>query len=93
MLAFALFACATPEKPCADCADDTAGDTDTDTSPSVGSAGCGKAVDLVPGGVQITIDAGSDGGGERGYWLSLPEDYDPDHAYAVVLGHAYPVFF
>ena len=87
MLAFALFACATPEEPCAGCAADTGGDTDTDTSPSVGSAGCGKAVDLAPGGVQITLDAGADGGGERGYWLSLPENYDPDHAYAVVLGY------
>jgi len=37
--------------------------------------------------VQRTLDAGADGGGARGYWLSLPEGYDPERPHALVLGY------
>ena len=66
---------------------DTDADTDTDTDSDV-STGCGQATDLAAGGVQQGLDAGSAGDGERGYWLSLPEGYDPDTPHAVVVGYA-----
>jgi len=65
---------------------DTDTDTDTDSGPS--SAGCGQAAPEAAGGVQLTLDAGTDGDGLRSYYLSRPADYDPDRAYGVVLGYA-----
>lgn len=49
------------------------------------SPGCG--LDPAADG-QVSLDAGDAGGGTRGLWLSLPDDYDPDTAYAVVVGYA-----
>ena len=63
--------------------DDAADDDDASTV----SAGCGLAPAHPSGGVQVTIDAGPEGDGERGFWLSLPADYDPDRAAALILGY------
>lgn len=68
-------------------ADSTGTGDSGDSGAGSASAGCGRSTDLRPGGVQQTIDAGRAGGGERGYWLSLPENYDPDRAYPLVLGY------
>lgn len=65
--------------------DDAGGDGDGD---STSSAGCGLAPADALGGVQLTIDAGAAGDGERGFFLSLPDDYDPDVPHAVVVGYA-----
>ena len=65
--------------------DTDAADTGADTGGS-GSSGCGRDEGLPAGGVQRALDAGAEGGGERGYWLSLPAVYDPWHPHPVVLG-------
>ena len=84
MLMFFLLSCAgSSGSP-----DDTGAAEDTASSPaSTGSAGCGLADALGPGGVQVEIDAGSDGDGLRSFWLSLPADYDPDQPHAVIIGY------
>lgn len=69
-----------------DSAGGDSGDSGADTAGDTRSAGCGADVGLAPGGVQRVLDAGAEGGGERGYWLSLPAGYDPERAYAVVVG-------
>lgn len=68
------------------CGGDTA--TDTITSPPLSSAGCGQPAPHGAGGVNLTLDAGPDGDGERSYYLSRPADYDPDRPYRIVLGYA-----
>ena len=59
-----------------------------DAGPALASPGCGQASDLASGGVQLTMETGSEGGGARGYYLSLPENYDPDQPHALVFGYA-----
>jgi polyhydroxybutyrate depolymerase len=66
---------------------DTGSDRETDASPA-GSDGCGVAPAHASGGVQVTLDVGSAGDGERGFWLSLPADYDPDLPHRLVVGYA-----
>lgn len=53
--------------------------------PQPASPGCGQAPEAPLGGVQLTIDAGPDGDGERSYYLTLPPDYDPDRAYGLLI--------
>ena len=68
--------------------DDTTDDDDDDDAAAPGSAGCGLTPVHPSGGVQVTIDAGPDGGGECGYWLSLPSNYDPDVSHSLTVGYA-----
>ncbi len=82
----ALPACAGDDKSDED--DDGSSEADADTDTDVGSSGCGKAAAHEAGGVQVSFDAGVDADGERGFWLSLPEDYDPDSPSALVIGYA-----
>jgi len=69
--------------------DDVADDDDAtdDDDAADGSAGCGTPAAHASGGVQVTIDAGPDGAGSRGFFLSLPPNYDPDRPHAVVVGY------
>ena len=60
---------------------------DTSESSSV-SSGCGVATNQPAGGVQLALDAGAAGDGERTYWLSLPPDYDPDTPHTLTIGYA-----
>ena len=83
LLLLALVSCATPKEACDHCGDTAAVDDASDTL----SAGCDQPTDTPSGGVQLTLDAGDDGGGERGYTLSLPDDYDPTRPHALVLGY------
>ncbi|MFT5686276.1 MAG: polyhydroxybutyrate depolymerase [Myxococcota bacterium] len=78
-----LLACtgATPD----DAVDDTLDTTDTSTT---ASPGCGIATELPGGGVQLILDAGDAGDGERSYWLSLPDDYDPNVPHTLTIGYA-----
>src|SRR5262249_45917301 len=61
--------------------------SDTGGGAPTRSAGCGKTPRDVPGGVQVTIDAGPAGDGMRGYYLSLPTSYDPTKAHRLILGY------
>ncbi len=70
----------------------SAGGTGSPTSSTGGvepgmSAGCGKPPLHAAGGVQVSIDAGPAGDGTRGFFLSLPADYDPDQAHRLILGY------
>lgn len=51
------------------------------------SPGCGKAPADPAGGAQVTIDAGPEGDGMRGFWLSLPQGYDPAVPHKVIVGY------
>lgn len=51
------------------------------------SPGCGKAPLHAAGGVQVTIDAGPEGDGQRGFWLSRPASYDPSVPHKLVVGY------
>lgn len=51
------------------------------------SAGCGKPPLHMAGGVQVEIDAGPAGDGMRGFFLSLPANYDPTQAHRLILGY------
>ena len=53
----------------------------------VGTAGCGTPSPHPTGGVQLSIDAGAEGDGERGFFLVVPSDYDPDVPHDLVLGY------
>ena len=53
----------------------------------VGSAGCGKAPLHAAGGDQVEIDAGPAGDGARGFYLSLPADYEPNTPHRLILGY------
>ena len=61
-------------------------DTGEDTGSS--SEGCGRTPIHSSGGQQVFIDAGRAGDGERGFYLSLPRDYDPDVPHALYVGYA-----
>jgi polyhydroxybutyrate depolymerase len=63
------------------------GSTDTGTG-QAGSPGCGQEAHEPAGGVQLAFNAGDDGDGVRGYFLSRPRDYDPDTPHALVFGYA-----
>jgi len=65
--------------------DDDASDDDDDTA-SQGSAGCGLPPADPLGGVALTIDAGPTGDGVRGYFLHLPQDYNPTAPHRLVVG-------
>ena len=66
---------------------DTTDEDDTGTPEPVSeSAGCGLAAPHGAGGVQLEIDAGTDGDGWRGYWLSRPASYDPNRPYGLIVG-------
>lgn len=83
-----LLACTDPDgtaKDSAEQAEDSRGE-DSGSQPT-GSRGCGKAASLAAGGVQVEIDAGELGGGLRGFYLSLPENYDPDQPHRLVVGY------
>lgn len=62
----------------------TSGSTGGEPAPS---AGCGLAPLHAAGGVQVEIDAGPAGDGARGFFLSLPADYDPNVPHRLVLGY------
>lgn len=51
------------------------------------SPGCGKPPLHPAGGVQVEIDAGPEGDGLRGFYLSLPADYDPNQPHRLILGY------
>ena len=61
------------------------GPTTTGDVPS--SPGCGQAPLHASGGVQVTIDAGPEGDGERGFYLSLPANYDPETPHKLIVGY------
>lgn len=79
------------------------GDDDTGTSPASTtstdpetttggddpalSPGCGLPPLHAAGGVQVEIDAGPAGDGMRGFFLSLPADYDPNQPHRLILGY------
>ena len=66
---------------------DTTDEDDTGAPEPVSeSAGCGLAAPHGAGGVQLEIDAGTEGDGWRGYWLSRPTSYDPNRPYGLVVG-------
>ena len=51
------------------------------------SPGCGLDSAWSTGGVQLELDAGTDGDGVRGAFLVLPDDYDPTVPHRLVLGY------
>ena len=51
-------------------------------------SGCGRAPIHRSGGEQVEFDAGRDWGGLRGFYLSLPDDYDTDVPHALYVGYA-----
>ena len=66
---------------------DTTDDDDSGAPEPVSeSAGCGLAAPHGAGGVQLEIDAGTEGDGWRGYWLSRPTSYDPNRPYGLIVG-------
>lgn len=50
------------------------------------SLGCGVDPIDASSGVQITRDFGDSAGGDRGFFLVIPEDYDPNQRHRVVFG-------
>ena len=62
-------------------------DDDDSTEVVQASAGCGLAPISETGGVNVTIDAGEGGAGERRFHLSLPASYDPDEPHALIIGY------
>jgi len=63
-------------------------DESTDATLKAPSPGCGKATDLPAMGVQINLDVGPEGDGQRAFYLSLPPDYDPNRAHKLVVAYA-----
>ncbi len=53
-----------------------------------GSAGCGLPRSHPPGGVQVVETFGSDAGGERSFFLSVPDTYDPEVPQRLIFGFA-----
>ena len=51
------------------------------------SAGCGKPPLHAAGGVQVEIDAGPEGDGLRGFYLSVPANYDPNRPHRLIVGY------
>ena len=66
--------------------DDATGDDDDTTAG--GSAGCGLPATHSAGGVQVQIDAGDDGAGTRGFYLSIPSNYDPNTPHKLIVGYS-----
>lgn len=52
------------------------------------SSGCGLAPPDAPGGVQVVRTFSAAAGGERSFFLVIPDDYDPAIAHRVVVGFA-----
>ena len=52
------------------------------------SPGCGREPEHPAGGVNVTIDAGPEGDGERRFHLVRPANYDPGRAHRLIV--AYP---
>ena len=77
---------AAPDAAEPDGADSDAEGSDTASSPV--SPGCGAAPLHAAGGVNVRLDAGEAGGGERGFHLRLPEAYDPRTPHRLIV--AYP---
>ncbi len=85
-----LVACTAPDHTTKDSPDigtDSAAEEEDSVELPSDSDGCGKPSNLRAGGVQVEIDAGAKGGGIRGFFLSLPKDYDPDVPHRLVLGY------
>ncbi len=59
-----------------------------DGGPPGRSTGCGMAAMHNTGGVQTTTDFGEAAGGERGFFLVLPSDYDPDAPARLIVAYA-----
>lgn len=53
----------------------------------VASPGCGKVAAHAAGGVQVTIDAGPTGDGQRSFFLSRPANYDPSIPHKLIVGY------
>jgi polyhydroxybutyrate depolymerase len=68
----------------ADSDTDSDGDTDSDTDGD--TDGCGLEPLHEAGGVNVTIDVGPEGDGERNFFLSLPASYDPLTPHALIFG-------
>ncbi len=60
---------------------------DDDASDGLASRGCGLAPSEDPGGVHVTLDAGPEGAGERGFLLARPDAYDPDVPHKLIVGY------
>ena len=63
--------------------DDSAAADDDDEA----SEGCGRAPVDALGGVNVTLDVGSEGAGERRFHLVVPADYAPDVPHRLVVGY------
>jgi polyhydroxybutyrate depolymerase len=83
ILSWALVGC--PADPRDD--DDSANDDDAADDDDAASPGCGLAALHGSGGVNATLDAGTEGNGERGFHIVVPDDYDPDQPYKLVIGY------
>jgi len=59
-----------------------------DAGASVGSPGCGLAPAHALGGVQVVQTFSATAGGERSFYLVVPEDYDASVPHRVVVGFA-----
>ncbi|MGC6509376.1 MAG: alpha/beta hydrolase family esterase [Myxococcota bacterium] len=60
--------------------------TDSDDGINPLSSGCGIDSTVQGGGLQMTMDFGPDAGGERGFYLVIPSDYDPDQGHRLIMG-------
>ncbi len=68
--------------------DDSAGDDLIDDDDATeASGGCGQVPPHGAGRVALTLDAGPEGDGTRGFYLSVPAGYDPDVPSALVVGY------
>jgi polyhydroxybutyrate depolymerase len=63
-----------------------ASDATDAASPPRGSAGCGRPAVHASGGAQVSLQLGAEAGGDRGFYISVPRNYDPDAPHRVVLG-------
>lgn len=71
-----------------DATDDTHADTIEDSAPDTApTGGCGRPPAHASGGAQVMLDVGPDGDGERGFYLSIPRDYDPATRHALYVGY------
>jgi polyhydroxybutyrate depolymerase len=53
----------------------------------VASAGCGLSASHPAGGTTVTINASAAGDGQRGFYLSLPADYDSNVPARLIIGY------
>ena len=77
----------TGEDPSTSSAESTGSPTSSTGGEPAASPGCGKPPAHAAGGVQVEIDAGPAGDGLRGFFLSLPANYDPNRAHRLILGY------